>query len=106
MFTKGDDNLFHASLKFVTFVYQPDGQVVNSVSNQIDLNLTAARYAGLLQNGGITFTQKISTPARGDFSVRTGILDLTSRHIGTTEVPLSVVRNLAPLPVQPPRPAK
>ena len=106
VFTRGDDRLFHASLKFVTFVYQPDGQVVNSISNQLDFNLTPARYAGLIQNGGITFTQKISTPDKGDFSIRTGILDLTSSHIGTTEMPLSVVRNLAPLPVQPPGPAK
>ncbi len=106
VFTKGADNLFHASLVFVTFIYQPNGQVVNSVSNQIDLNLTAARYAGLLHNGGITFTQRVSAPAEGNYSLRTGILDLTSSRIGATEVPLSLVRNLGPLPVQPQRTAK
>jgi len=101
VFTRGADNLYHGSIEFVSYVYQSDGQILNSISNQIRLGLPPARYLGMMKNGGITFTQEISTPTQGDFTIRTGIRDLTSNHIGSAELPLSLVKNLAPLPVQP-----
>jgi VWFA-related protein len=100
VFSKGSDGEYHGSLQFVCFIYQPDGQVLNSVSNEISLSLSPARYLGLMKNGGITFHQEISAPAKGDFSIRTGVQDLTSNHIGSAEFPLSLVNNLKPLPVQ------
>jgi hypothetical protein len=60
----------------------------------------------MMKTGGITFHQEISAPAKGDTSLRTGVHDLTSNHIGSAEIPLSLVKNLPPLPVQPQPPAK
>ncbi len=105
-FTKAADGTYDGRLQFVCFVYQPDGQVVNSISNTISLRLSPARYAGMMKSGGISFHQEISVPAKGDYSIRTGVEDLTSNAIGSAEVPLALVKNLAPLPSQPQPAAK
>jgi VWFA-related protein len=101
VFTQTPDGTYHGSVEYDCFLYQPDGQVLNSVSNRIVLTLTPARYAGLMKSGGISFQQEISAPAKGDFSLRTGVHDLTGNRIGSTEFPLSLVNNLAPLPAPP-----
>jgi len=101
VFTRAPDGRYLANIEFDCFLYNPDGEVLNSVSNTIALDLPPARYAALLKSGGITFHQEISAPAHGDFSLRTGVHDLTSNHIGSTEFPLNLVNNLAPLPAPP-----
>jgi VWFA-related protein len=101
LFTTTPDGVYHGDVEFVCFVYQPDGQVLNSVSSKISLTLTPARYAALMRTGGLSFHQEISAPAKGDFSLRTGIHDLASNHIGSSEIPLSLVKNLPPLPPSP-----
>jgi VWFA-related protein len=105
-FTKAADGTYDGTLQFVCFVYQPDGQVVNSISNTISLRLSPARYLGMMKSGGISFHQEISVPAKGEYSIRTGVEDLTSNRIGSAEVPLPLVKNLAPLPSPPQVPAK
>jgi VWFA-related protein len=104
VFTRDANGAYHGSVEFVTFIYQPDGQVVNSMSNEVNFTLPPARYAALMRNGGIPMEQLISTPAKGDYFLRTGIHDMTSNHIGSNEIPLSLVKNLPPLPA-PPQPA-
>jgi VWFA-related protein len=105
-FTKGADGTYDGTLQFVCFVYQPDGQVVNSVANTIGLRLSPARYLEMMKSGGISFHQEISVPAKGEYSIRTGVEDLASDRIGSAEVALSLVKNLAPLPSPPEPPAK
>ncbi len=106
VFTTTPDGVYHGAIDFDCFLYDPDGRVLNSVSNKISLALPAARYLSMMKTGGITFHQEISAPAKGDTSLRTGVHDLTSNHIGSAEIPLSLVKNLPPLPVQPQPPAK
>ncbi len=106
VFTRDANGVYHGSVEFVTYIYQADGQVLNSMSNEVTYNLPPAKYAALIHNGGIPLTQFISTPAKGDFFIRTGIHDVTSNHIGSDEIPLSLVKNLAPLPAPPQPPAK
>ncbi len=106
VFTKDANGIYHGSVEFVTYIYQPDGQVINSMSNEVSYTLPPPRYAILMRNGGIPLTQLISTPVKGDFFIRTGIHDMTSNHIGSDEIPLSLVKNLPPLPPPPQPPAK
>jgi hypothetical protein len=105
VFTRGTDNLYHGTVQFLSFLYDQDGRVYNSISNNITLKLTPARYLGMMKTGGIAFHQDLSAPVKGNFTIRTGIHDLTSNHIGSTEIPLAQVKNLAPLPSQPQPPA-
>lgn len=67
------------------------------MSNEVEFTVPAARYAALMQGAGIPMSQLVSSPAKGAFFIRTVILDLTSNHIGSVEIPLSLIENLPPL---------
>ncbi len=83
-FTRGEDGNYLAHLRFVTLLYLPDGRLANRVSNAIDTTLTPAGYAALRQTG-FGYHQEISVPEMGEYSLRTGIQDLTSGRIGSVE---------------------
>jgi len=101
--------IHYCSLEFVTLVYGPDGALINSQTNAIKAGFTAARYSALL-NGGIQYRQQISVPSRGDYTLRVGLMDLNSGHIGAVELPVAAVAKLTPVsatapPAQPAAPA-
>ncbi len=103
-FDKGVDGNYHGAVDFLTFVYQPDGSLVNRLLRSYHLSLSPERYAGLLRSS-LTLTQLISVPAKGDYFIRTAVHDLTSDRIGSTEIPLALVKNLPPAPVPAQSPA-
>ncbi len=94
-FTRGEDGKYTAHLRFVTLLYLPDGRLANRSSNAIDTTLTPAGYMALRATG-FTYHQEISVPEKGDYSLRTGIQDLTTGRIGSVETDVSPIRRLAP----------
>ena len=96
-FTSTADDLHTAGLEFVTLVYSADGALVNSSVNAIHANLPRTQYERLV-HASIPFHQEVSVPEKGVYSLRIGIRDLNTNHIGSLELPVSSVRELAPLP--------
>jgi VWFA-related protein len=94
-FALAKDGKYHASLEFVSLLYDKDGRVVVASSNIIDSSVTPTGYAALL-HGGFPFHQEISVPTKGDYTLRTGIHDITSSRIGAVELPISAIRKLPP----------
>lgn len=101
-FTPIAENKLHANVEFVTLVLDRDGNLVNSITNTVLANLTPERYKSMLR-GGVQFHQEISVPEKGVYTLRVGVHDLTSGHIGATELAIADVKTLAPVvaPAQP-----
>lgn len=100
IFTPAADGNHHASLLFRTYVYSPDGQLVNTSSRVDDADLTPAFY-NLALHTGLFFHQEISVPLKGEFYLRIGVHDVTADHDGAVEIPLASVKNLLPVTVPP-----
>jgi VWFA-related protein len=96
-FTKAADGVYHSYLQFLTYVYDEDGRLINSVDNVVRANLPPAAYARVLA-GGVPFRQEVSVPVKGDYTLRIGLHDLTGNRVGAVEVPVATVRNLPPVP--------
>jgi VWFA-related protein len=88
----------HCALEFWTFVYNAEGEKLISASDRFQTKLTPTAYAKLL-SGGMAFHQEISVPVKGRYFLRTAIHDLNSDRVGTLEIPVSAVANLAPLKI-------
>jgi VWFA-related protein len=100
VFTPAADGNHHASLLFRTYVYSPNGRLVNTSSRVDDANLTPALYK-LALHSGLFFHQEISVPLKGEFYLRIGVHDVTADHDGAVEIPLASVKNLPPVTVPP-----
>jgi VWFA-related protein len=100
IFTPAADGNHHASLLFRTYVYSPDGRLVNTSSRVDDADLTPALYK-LALHSGLFFHQEISVPLKGEFYLRIGVHDVTADHDGAVEIPLVSVKNLPPVTVPP-----
>jgi VWFA-related protein len=100
IFTPAADGNHHASVLFRTYVYSPDGRLINTSSRVDDADLTPALYK-LALHSGLFFHQEISVPVRGEFYLRIGVHDVTADHDGAVEIPLASVKNLPPLTVPP-----
>lgn len=80
-------------LEFKTFIYDVDGNLLNSITNQLRGALDPQTYNDLFRTG-VLLTQKISAPARGEYYLRTNVHDLNNNALGAVEVPLVYLRNL------------
>jgi VWFA-related protein len=89
------DGSRHGSIEIVTFVYDADGTLINTMGDTIKTDLTPAVYAKYL-HGGIPFKQEISVPAKGTYFLRIAVHDIPSDRIGALEVPIAAVRDLPP----------
>jgi VWFA-related protein len=94
-FTVTHDGMHHATIEFISMVYNPDGKLINIVSNVAQANVDAAHFADM-QRTGIHYHQEIGVPVLGQFSIRTAIHDVTSNRLGVIELPVSLVKNLPP----------
>jgi hypothetical protein len=106
-FTATSDGLHHAHLAFVTIVYNQDGILVNRIARPIPATFNAEQYRNVLQHG-FQYHQEISVPVSGTYTIRTGVHDLITNHIGATEIPVAVLKTLKPVndtPAPPPTPA-
>lgn len=84
-FTRTADGKHHGSLAFVTVIYTPDGQTVNSLQTNADLTVGEKDYALMLKNG-IGALQQIAIPVKGNYFLRVGVHDLGSDRIGVLEI--------------------
>jgi len=94
-FTQSDD-AFHDEIKFVTFVYDQDGNLINRTGATLHADLKAQVYASFTQHP-FSYNQDISVPEKGPYFLRIAVQDGNSGRVGAVEVPVDSVKGLAPL---------
>lgn len=91
-FDTDDKGMRHGELEFATFLYDADGELVNSVDNALKLNLTADRYAQLASHG-LMARLTIEAPVKGEYFLRMGVHDLASDRVGAIEIPVAGLKS-------------
>jgi VWFA-related protein len=89
-FTTAADGTRHGSLEFDVAAYGGDGNVVTSLRQAIQLNLTADQVRELATSP-FRYFQQLDLPAGGLF-LRVGVLDRTANKVGTLEIPVTVAK--------------
>jgi VWFA-related protein len=106
---RAPDGNYHALLQFLTYVYDQDGNLINIESNPVRATYSPSVYRQILHTG-IPYHEEISVPLKGNYSLRIGVHDLATNHIGALEVPVDAIKNLPPVATaastEPPTPAK
>jgi VWFA-related protein len=87
-FATAQDGTRLDNVEFVLVAYDGDGKRVNYVDRPAAIGLDAEHYARV-RASGFPVRMELDLPA-GVFSLRIGVYDLNSGHIGSLEVPLSV----------------
>ena len=90
------DGTHPCALEFETLVYDGEGKLINSQGSGIKANLPEKAYASVLRDG-IHFKHEISVPVKGIYSLRIGVRDPNSGHVGTLALPVAEVNKLPPL---------
>ncbi len=90
----GNDGLRHGAAEIVLFVYDQRGTVVNAVGRTARMDVKPEVYEGLLHDG-LALEMDISVPAKGEYTLRLGVHDLGDDHVGSVEIPVASVRELA-----------
>ena len=94
--TQSADGKRHVKLQFVTALYTPDGNMINSIESKISFDLTDAGYRKMLKDG-LPVKQQIAVPVKGNYFLRVGIHDLSSDRVGAVEIPVDQVQpNVVP----------
>jgi len=89
-FTDGANGTRHGALEFDLAAYDGDGNVVTSLRQAIQLDLTAAQVQELATSP-FRYFEKLDLPP-GTLFPRIGILDRTSNKTGTLEIPVTVAK--------------
>ena len=92
-FTVDKAGMHETNVNFVTLVYSADGLLVNTQNDNIKARFNAADYETLM-HGGLRFSQEISVPDKGDYSIRTGVYDTASDKLGSLETSVAALKNL------------
>jgi len=82
--TKAPDGNYHGYFQFLTYVYDQDGRLVNTVDNVERADFAEPMYARVMANG-LPFRQEVSVPMKGEYYLRVGLRDLSSNHVGSVE---------------------
>jgi VWFA-related protein len=98
--TQAQDGVYHGYLQVLTYVYDKDGKLMDTVENLVRANFAPPAYAQVMKSG-LPFHQEISVPVKGEYFLRVGLHDLSNNRVGAVEVPVANVRDLAPLTPQP-----
>jgi VWFA-related protein len=88
-FETAPDSHRRVSLEVALVIYNSKGEALNWILRQVNLNLDAAQYA-IAQSNNVNLFFEIDAPPDGPL-LRTGVYDLTGKHAGTLEIPLSIV---------------
>jgi hypothetical protein len=92
-FTAAADGTRHGSLEFDLAAYDGDGNVVTSLRQAIELNLTADQVRELATSP-FRYFQQLDLPA-GALFLRVGVLDRMANKVGTLEIPVTVAKTPA-----------
>ena len=80
-------------LNITLVVFDRYGNTVSRESHLVDLNIKPDGWAAV-QNSGVQLHAQLAVPAKGNYWLRTGILDRGSRKVGTMEIPFAAVKPL------------
>jgi hypothetical protein len=86
---------YHALLSFMVTAFNDDGRLVASVISTATNDLTPKNYKDVM-TGGFRIHQELDVPIEA-VTLRIGVEDATSSHVGTLEIQL-------PVPVPPDAP--
>jgi VWFA-related protein len=82
---------YHGHLKLVAVVYDEMGQVVNSKSSQVPVDVDNMDYQQMLR-GGLGIDQSIAIPVKGSYFLRMGVYDVPGNKLGALEVPVDQIK--------------
>jgi len=94
-----------ADFDLLVLVFDPDGAVVNSVSERIHVNAPRDEVIKAAIHG-LQYRLQISAPAKGQYFFRIAVHDINLDRYGAVEVASSGVSKLTPPPAAPSPPAK
>ncbi len=89
-FDPSSDGAYHGQFEYAVNVYDNDGRLINSSTMAAKPALPPNVYQSMLANG-VKLHQDIAVPAKGDYTLRIGLHDLTTEHVGAIEVPTSSI---------------
>lgn len=87
-FVPMENNIHHCKLNFTIATFDEDGGQLSGVSSAWTSDLKQADYKDVI-SGGVRIHQEVDVPVKA-VSLRLGINDATSNHLGTIEIPLPV----------------
>jgi len=79
-----------AHVEYMALVYDAQGKRVNSAVKSLHEIWTPAQFP-TTQQRGVRYQQQIDVPARGEFTIRLLVHDLTTDRIGSIDIPLSTL---------------
>jgi hypothetical protein len=83
------DRSRHGKVMAALVAYDDDGHPLNWMEREVPLDMEAKRFA-TIQETGINFRLELDVP-KDAATLRGGVLDVSSGHTGTLEVPLAEV---------------
>jgi len=87
------DGTRKGTLTLSLIVYDKYGQIASRREHMIALNIKPEMWETYQKNGGLQLHSDLEIP-NGQYWLRTGVYDATSRKVGTMEVPFSAVHPL------------
>ncbi len=96
---KGEDGIYRGLFDFAAWVLDAEGRPVTTLSRQVQVVANAEQYERLVGQT-IDLNVEISVPEKGEYSIRTGVLDIQTRSVGAMEVAVARVKDLPPVPMQ------
>jgi VWFA-related protein len=90
--TKDPEGIYRGTLHVSLLVFDHYGQIANEQSRLITIHANPDQFA-VYQKAGVQLHFEIDTP-KGDYWLRTGVLDQATHKVGTMEVALSAVKPL------------
>jgi VWFA-related protein len=94
-FDDGPNGTHSGSFTFDAFLYNQDGDLVNTATSTINADLPIEAF-NKLKTVGVQLALPISVPVKGDYYLRVGIHDLRSNRVGAVEVPIASIGDLSP----------
>jgi hypothetical protein len=101
VFLHNADGKIHADFDLVIFVFNPAGELVNSLGNTVHIAATLDQVKKIFAQG-LYQHEQISAPAKGEYFFRIAVHDLHRDHYGAVEVATSQVKNVLSTPAPPP----
>jgi hypothetical protein len=82
---------YHGHVELVAVVYDDLGQVVNSKSTQVPIDVDNASYHQMMRSG-VGIDQSIAIPVKGNYFLRMGVHDVPGNKLGVLEVPVDQIQ--------------
>jgi VWFA-related protein len=105
-FVRMPDGKVTFDVDLLILVYTADGAMINGLERDLHLGGSLEDIRKALRQG-LAWHEEISTPAKGEYFLRIGVLDERKNRFGAVEVATSQLRNVEPAhPAAAPEPSK